>query len=78
VYIYICHVPTAKLNVSLLQNDLDQGKMSAYLIREYRVLWLRLSQIASETGEKLCTNNTLITSQFIVLYMSGLNFMIIA
>jgi hypothetical protein len=41
-----------KLNISILQNDLDQRRMSAYLVREYRVLWLSLSQLASETGEK--------------------------
>jgi hypothetical protein len=39
-------------NVYVLQNDLNQEKLSAYLIGEYRVLWLRLSQLASETGKK--------------------------
>ncbi|XP_021915038.1 gustatory and odorant receptor 21a-like isoform X2 [Zootermopsis nevadensis] len=35
---------------SYFQNDEKQGNLSAYLIGEYRVLWLRLSQLASETG----------------------------
>jgi hypothetical protein len=33
------------------QKDVKQKNLSAYLIGEYRVLWLRLSQLVSETGK---------------------------
>jgi hypothetical protein len=33
------------------QNDVKQRKLSACLIEEYRVLWLQLSKLASETGK---------------------------
>jgi hypothetical protein len=33
------------------QSDLQQGKLSAYLIGEYRVLWLQLSKLTSDVGK---------------------------
>lgn len=44
-------MPADKCDISVSQNDEKQGNLSAYLIGEYRVLWLRLSQLASETGK---------------------------
>ena len=47
------HLNKIMSNFYFLQKDLEKRNVSPYLIGKYRILWLQLSQLVSQTGKIL-------------------------